>query len=61
MTIIIESTKGRRVYRGTGLTEAVDQTEVWLRKVIASDTCASITITVHQDGENCDHEHPEAI
>lgn len=57
MKIIVESPRGRAVFgevAAAGLAIAS-----WLEREGAHDkrsTCTSITVSVHSDGEACDHE-----
>jgi hypothetical protein len=55
--ILVESPRGRAVYSdvaAAGLAIAA-----WLQRETAHEgrsTCAGITVSVHADDENCDHE-----
>jgi len=60
VTIVIESPRGRRSYStvsAAGLAIAA-----WLQRETEHEgrvTCAAISVSVHADGEACDHETEE--
>lgn len=55
MKIIFESPKGRVSIDGD-IQRAIDQFRNWLLKHAEPSACVGVTVSVHPDGEDCDHE-----